>query len=110
MPFKDPEERKAYQRRYYSERYRVKHRAQLQRRRERLAAWFRELKSTLSCTKCGESHPATLQFHHLNGKDKTMNVSYIVTGGWGKKRILEEIAKCKVLCANCHSIHHWSGH
>jgi hypothetical protein len=33
------------------------------RRQREIAAWFAELKTTLACRRCGESHPACLQFH-----------------------------------------------
>lgn len=27
--------------------------------------------------------------------------------GWGLKKVLEEIAKCDLICANCHAIEHY---
>jgi hypothetical protein len=51
------------------------------------------------CTDCGESDPLVLEFDHLG--DKEFNVSYGIQNiGW--KRVLEEIRKCDVVCANCH--------
>ena len=59
------------------------------------------------CIKCGEKHPSCLDFHHRGGKkDKLGNISE--TRKFAVKRILEEIAKCDVLCANCHRKHHWN--
>jgi hypothetical protein len=52
------------------------------------------------CTKCGESDPRVLEFHHRGGKD--MEVSYMVSAGYSVERIQGEIEKCDVLCANCH--------
>jgi hypothetical protein len=68
---------------------------------------FRELKATLSCGRCGESHPATLDFHHRDPSTKSLEVSIMV---WNRtwKRVLAEIAKCDVICANCHRKEHWN--
>jgi hypothetical protein len=53
------------------------------------------------CVKCGETDPACLDFHHRNGKaDKLGDIATIRR--FGKERILAEIAKCDVLCTNCH--------
>lgn len=68
--------------------------------------WFNELKSTLSCSKCGFSHPATLQFHHVRG-EKVMAVSRMVLLKADISAVLAEIEKCDVLCANCHFILHY---
>lgn len=66
--------------------------------------WFREYKSTFQCTKCGENHPACLQFHHV--ENKIASVSSLVTLG-NKEKVLKEIQKCIPLCANCHAKEHW---
>jgi hypothetical protein len=81
-----------------------KHRETRLRIEHRKREWFRQFKSTLSCERCPENHPACLQFHHKNG-DKTKNISDMVIR-WSEERILEEIAKCEVLCANCHFKEH----
>lgn len=69
--------------------------------------WYIKLKSALRCERCGQSHPATLQFHHNDTDAKDAEVSRMVTEGYGRDKILAEIAKCSVLCANCHLILHW---
>jgi hypothetical protein len=62
----------------------------------------------LSCSECGESHPATLDFHHLFANTKEANVADMIGSGFSKKRIIEEINKCVVLCSNCHRKLHWN--
>lgn len=52
------------------------------------------------CQSCGASDPVVLEFHHREGKDKA--VSEMVADGLSIERIKAEIAKCDVLCANCH--------
>ena len=50
------------------------------------------------CVICGESDPIILDFDHLNNKHK--NISDMKYQSW--KTIEKEIAKCQVLCSNCH--------
>lgn len=69
--------------------------------------WFNDYKSGCRCEKCGFAHPAALDFHHQDGEQKESDVAVLVHDGYSKERILEEIAKCIVLCANCHRIHHF---
>lgn len=58
------------------------------------------------CLVCGEKHPACLDFHHRDGKtDKLGDIGTM--RHFGIKRLNAEIAKCDVLCANCHRKHHW---
>jgi len=51
--------------------------------------------------KCGENYSACLEFHH-NIKSKEINISDAISRGWSMERIMKEIEKCIVLCANCH--------
>lgn len=63
-------------------------------------AWLREYKQTLQCQNCGETDSLCLDFHHRDPKTKLFNVRDGVNRGI--KKMLEEIAKCDVLCCNCH--------
>lgn len=78
--------------------------ARVMRNNEKHREWYRQIKDDLSCQECGESDNACLEFHHLDGDDKDFNVS--AAPHYGKQRILDEMAKCAVLCANCHRKHH----
>lgn len=56
------------------------------------------------CVDCGENRKACLQFDHKDGVDKDSTLSRAVNNGWSKKRLMDEIKKCDVRCANCHAI------
>lgn len=76
------------------------------RRRDELRAWLDEIKSRLSCEECGESAPECLHFHHRDPATKAFELAN--AGGRAKAVVLAELAKCRVLCANCHLKHHWT--
>lgn len=71
-------------------------------RRQQVVEWYKEYKSTLKCERCGESHPACLQFHHKDPSKKDMAVSKGITNNWSPEKLKKEIEKCEVVCANCH--------
>lgn len=54
------------------------------------------------CKDCGETNILVLEFDHQ--KDKKDNISTLVQNNNSLKRIKEEIAKCEVVCSNCHKI------
>jgi hypothetical protein len=64
--------------------------------RERLYEYF----LSHPCVDCGESDPRVLEFDHQ--RDKTATISSLLCSGYGWERIVEEIDKCEVRCANCH--------
>jgi len=70
---------------------------------------WRSFKATLSCVKCGQNHPATLDFHHIDSSTKEASVNKLIKNR-AFKRAMEEVKKCVVLCANCHRIHHHNEH
>ena len=52
------------------------------------------------CVDCGESDPLVLEFDHL--RDKVAKISKMANMKRPWSVILAEIAKCEVVCANCH--------
>lgn len=53
------------------------------------------------CNKCGYNKcPIALDFHHIEPKHKTFNISGSHTRSWF--RIMEELKKGIILCSNCH--------
>lgn len=78
-------------------------------RRAELRAWTYEYKRTSGgCVRCAEDDPACLDFHHVEADRKEMTVSSMISYGYSKKRLLGEIEKCEILCANCHRKQHYT--
>lgn len=76
------------------------------KRKPALALLIRSYKLGKSCSRCLEDDIDCLQFHHLDPSVKEMNVSQTANSGWSITRIEKEIAKCILLCANCHIKEH----
>lgn len=95
---------KEYYREYYQKNKEIVN-ATHNKWRKKFYQWWYDYKSQLKCENCGFNHPATLDFHHI--RDKKDDVGRLVTM-LNKKKLLEEVAKCIVLCSNCHRIHHAS--
>jgi len=93
----------AQQRWYYKHR---EHRIKVKdERRARLQRWFYEFKrDEVACTRCREGRPRALDFHHTGEKEHA--VLEMITDGYSKQRILEEIDRCIPLCVNCHRKEH----
>jgi hypothetical protein len=73
------------------------------RRRTALAAdratYLIEFFASHPCVDCGESDPVVLEFDHL--EDKSFNIAKgLRDRSWAA--LVDEIAKCDVVCANCH--------
>lgn len=108
MPYADPEVRKQkgkeYSRRYY-EKNKHKTIARSRTSRQALRKKWDDFKATLKCINCGYNHPAALDFHHVIMTPNNEKVHRLLANrSYG--RVMEEIKKCVVLCANCHRIHH----
>lgn len=63
---------------------------------------LKAIKEASGCIDCGETNHIVLDFDHL--KDKKYNVSRMIHDGFSWAAIKKEIAKCEVVCANCHRI------
>lgn len=51
------------------------------------------------CVDCGESDPIMLEFDHLRDKEFGIGTGFR-DRNW--QSVLDEMAKCEVVCANCH--------
>jgi hypothetical protein len=78
MPYKDPDKQREYTRKWIAERRRV---------------W---LENNGPCVKCGSDE--NLQVDHVDPK---LKISHKVWS-WSEKRRNTELAKCQILCSNCH--------
>lgn len=61
------------------------------------------IKEKSGCIDCGYNlHHSALEFDHLPQYDKTCSVMSLIHRSW--ERIMEEVNKCEIVCANCHAI------
>ena len=94
--------RAAYKREHYlanKQRYIDQAREQKQRLMLERTRYLLDYFSLYPCADCGESDPVVLEFDHL--RDKKFNIgSALPYRNW--ESVLDEIAKCEVVCSNCH--------
>lgn len=65
---------------------------------------LQDIKEASGCVDCGEKYPYfMLHFDHLPEYEKIADITRLVrTAKWSD--VEKEIAKCEVVCANCHAI------
>ena len=74
---------------------------QIKERRKVLNTWISTYKELHPCKDCGLRYKHyQMDFDHL--RDKKWNISRIVKHTGGLEPIKAEIAKCDLVCANCH--------
>ena len=79
-------------------------------RKKEIRDWILNIKRELRCSVCGmsgEENPWAIEFHHNEDYEKGDSVSFLVSNGYGKKRIMKEISKCFPVCSNCHRQIHY---
>ena len=54
------------------------------------------------CVRCGEKRLHCLDFHHTDPDEKEWGIAQLSS----RKKILEEVRKCVVMCKNCHADEH----
>lgn len=93
MPISNSEARREYMREW------------ARQRRESNRKIVQDYKIEKGCADCGyKVHHAALEFDHIND-DKQYNVATLMGQ---EKALWAEIAKCEVVCSNCHSIRTWN--
>ena len=81
--------------------YFVRRRADRRRHRDIKRAFIKEFFKTHPCIDCGEVDPIVLEFDHVRG-EKKFNIADEIGKRTGIARLIKEIEKCDVRCANCH--------
>ncbi len=93
---------KEYYKEYHEkrkEKYKVKRKEKYNKRKK----YIDQIKLESGCVFCGyNEHPAALDFDHIDPLIKISNISNLLLGSLNS--LQAEIAKCQVLCSNCHRI------
>jgi hypothetical protein len=89
------------------EKYREEYKARTKARTEQLIKENREqlihYLTDKCCVDCGEKRSIVLQFDHRDPTEKRLDIANMI---WRFKwnKVVQEIEKCDVVCANCHTI------
>lgn len=103
MPYKDKEKQRLYQREWARNIPLEVKRSGSSARRQRNRLIIQKAKS-VPCTDCKNVYPTyVMDLDHLPDFKKLDQVGR-VGHAYGSKKVLEEISKCEVVCANCHRI------
>lgn len=102
MPTNDKEKQREYSKRHYENN--KESRKAAVREQEKSKRRFLDAVKSFPCIDCGLLWPPyVMQFDHLDPVAKTGNIATMVMRvGWSK--LIEEIMKCDIVCANCHAI------
>jgi len=112
MPYKDKEKQKEYYKRYYRL-YQSKWQENNRDKTRIISKRFKRFrqdaillyKSERGCKRCKMKDGRCLEFHHRDPKTKLFSISgQFITNSWEK--LLIEMEKCDIVCANCHRILH----
>lgn len=105
MAYKNPEKQRAYAKAHY-EANKLKYKNRAKKHTEKTRMVVRKLifdyLTSHPCVDCGESDPIVLEFDHRDGNQKEFNIANSINRGYAPKRVIEEMNKCDVRCANCH--------
>jgi hypothetical protein len=105
VAIKDPEKRREHNRRYYAS-HKVEQAARVRKDKKKFRARLREFLAVVKsapCVDCKRRYPPyVMDFDHLDPTTKKFHVSH--GSSRSMKAVKEEIAKCELVCANCHRI------
>ena len=107
MPYKDKNspENKEKQRQWSKEYYYRNQKAQIKRNKDKkdsIRDYIKKYKEFRGCMDCGTKFPYyVLDLDHRVGTEKMFTPAHLHrTNSWTK--MIEELKKCDVVCANCH--------
>jgi hypothetical protein len=74
---------------------------------DRARLFIQEYKNAHFCTDCRKSfHFSAMDFDHLSD-DKEFCIGEGVRHGYSVRRLKKEMAKCELVCSNCHRLRTW---
>ena len=83
----------------YHKKYAMKHKED---RKQKTQEWRLKIQGLKTpCIKCGEDRACVIEFHHINPKDKLINIGKI-NPQKSFDIVEDEVKKCVCLCKNCH--------
>lgn len=105
MPYKNPEDQRRYNQAHYranTATYKAK--AVLHNKKQQaIARALVVAAKARPCTDCGVQYPYyVMHFDHV-GDDKEFNIGDWTKRRWSIAKLRAEMAKCDVVCANCHA-------
>lgn len=107
MPYKDPKKKKEYSDKFNKEYYQRNCERLRMQNRDRIYTKqlaVNELKESTPCMKCGLYWPSyVMDYHHRDRSTKIAGIAGMIKSNTIEK-IMAEIEKCDLLCANCHRI------
>ena len=110
MPYKNPAQQRAAQRRHYEankDLYVRRARDHNDRERQRVRSYLTDYLSSRSCTDCGEDDRVVLEFDHRDPSQKRFEIGQANSLRMSLSAVIAEIEKCDVRCANCHRRRTW---
>ena len=126
VAYRNPENQKSASRKWYGENKELcnlrarkwyeenKELCTLRSRKSKIKAMARNRRVVLEylvehpCVDCGLEDVRVLEFDHVRG-EKTRSVCQLSFSGVGVARLLAEVEKCDIRCANCHRVKTRSG-
>lgn len=77
------------------------------KRIQRGRVWLEQYKKECACDWCDYNDHRALAFHHIDPSTKEHSIADMASVGRSIAAIKKEIAKCTLICANCHAIKHY---
>lgn len=92
-----------YQKLYYHSNAKQKERIKENAKKYRL--YVQSLKDNQPCKDCKVKYPYyVMHFDHLPKYKKEFEIATAVNFKFTKEKLIKELAKCELVCANCHAI------
>lgn len=109
MPYTDITKRRESHKRYYLKN-KVLYKDKNLRRKKELISFVIALKQK-PCIDCGVQYAHyVMDFHHRDKNTKLTTINRMINfHSYSKEKILKEIEKCDLVCANCHRIREYCG-